>query len=273
MNKIGILYIVTGRYIVFWKNFYKSFEKYFLPNCEIHFFVFTDAKKLFGENKNARIHKFYKCAEEWPFPTLFRFNTFLSIEKELEKMDYLFFFNANSLAVKEISEDLILPSDDSGESLVVALHPAFYNKNNNEFTYDRNPNCNAYIPYGEGDVYVAGGVNGGYSKAFLKMCHDLDNRIKDDYRKNIIALWHDESHLNKYILETGHYRLLSPSFVFPTQDLDKLKFEPIILMREKKKYFNVSKLRLKTEMDVSKTYFFLKIKGYFIDRLFLKSIK
>ena len=31
--KIGILFIATGRYICFWKDFYKACEKYLLKNC------------------------------------------------------------------------------------------------------------------------------------------------------------------------------------------------------------------------------------------------
>ena len=43
MNKVAVLYICTGKYDVFWKDFYISYEKYFLPDCEKHYYVFTDA--------------------------------------------------------------------------------------------------------------------------------------------------------------------------------------------------------------------------------------
>ena len=39
--KIGILYICTGNYTVFWEDFYESFSKYFCTNSEIHYFVFS----------------------------------------------------------------------------------------------------------------------------------------------------------------------------------------------------------------------------------------
>ena len=32
MCKLGILYICTGKYDIFWEDFYKSCEKYFLPH-------------------------------------------------------------------------------------------------------------------------------------------------------------------------------------------------------------------------------------------------
>lgn len=44
MKKIAILYICTGKYDIFWEDFYKTSEKYFLNNSEKHYFVFTDAQ-------------------------------------------------------------------------------------------------------------------------------------------------------------------------------------------------------------------------------------
>lgn len=48
MNKsIGILYICTGPYILFWKDFYESFEEKFLPSYQKKYFVFTDADTVY----------------------------------------------------------------------------------------------------------------------------------------------------------------------------------------------------------------------------------
>ena len=33
-KSIGVLYICTGPYVLFWKDFFESFEKNFLPNIE-----------------------------------------------------------------------------------------------------------------------------------------------------------------------------------------------------------------------------------------------
>ena len=34
MTKVAALYIATGRYTVFWPEFYESAEKYLLQDCE-----------------------------------------------------------------------------------------------------------------------------------------------------------------------------------------------------------------------------------------------
>ena len=71
-NKVGILYICTGKYDVFWEEFYKSCEKYFLPNSEKYYFVFTDSNHLYDEENNKNIKKYYQENLGWPDNTLKR---------------------------------------------------------------------------------------------------------------------------------------------------------------------------------------------------------
>lgn len=241
MTKVAILYICTGKYLAFWQDFYTSAEQYLLSDCEIHYFVFTDAASVYGEELNSRIHRCPQEVYPWPFATLRRFEIFLSREAELQAFDYIFFFNANAKIMSPITSEMLLPRKDHGEQLLFVQHPAFYNLPNYEYTYDRNPRSSAFIPIGFGSYYVCGGINGGESAAFLKMCRTLDIRIRKDLKKNVIALWHDESHINRYILTHRHFRLLSPSFCWP-EDWD-LPMSCIILIRSKAKYFDVQALR------------------------------
>ena len=50
MQKVAIFYVVTGKYLVFWPDFLATAEQNLLPGCEVHYFVFTDAKTLPGED-------------------------------------------------------------------------------------------------------------------------------------------------------------------------------------------------------------------------------
>lgn len=231
MSKIGILYICTGRYSKFWKDFYKNCEKRFLPNSEKHYFVFTDDQKILN-SKNPKIHGIFQEVEQWPFPTLHRFEYFLKQKEELLKMDYVLFMNANLIVKKKILENEVLPQND--EKLFVTLSPGFYNKVSKDFTYDRNPECSAYIPEGQGNYYFAGGLNGGHSKDFIEMSEIISKRITADYEKGIIALWHDESHINKYMFEfKDKYKILSPAYLYP-QGWD-IPFEKKIIILDKSK--------------------------------------
>lgn len=131
-------------------------------------------------------------------------------------MDYLFFFNANMELVAPISlSDLGL---GSGKDLVAFKHPGFYNLDNNQFTYDRNPDSLAYIPMGEGKYYVMGSFNGGTREAYLELCHELKRRITEDEKRGIIALWHDESQLNRYLYDyPERFSVLEHSYGYPEE--------------------------------------------------------
>lgn len=56
MTKVAALYIATGKYTVFWPEFYESAEQYLLRDCEVHYFVFTDADALPGEENPPRAY-------------------------------------------------------------------------------------------------------------------------------------------------------------------------------------------------------------------------
>lgn len=226
--KVAILYICTGKYDIFWEEFYKSCEKYFLTKSNKQYFVFTDAENIYDEN-NEKVNKIYQENLSWPGNTLFRFKMFSKIINELEKFDYIFFINANALFLKEVTED-ILPEQ---ESLIVVQHPGFYNKERRAFTYDNNPQSLAYIPENEGKVYVCGGFNGGTKNAYINLIKDLQKNIDEDYKKGIVALWHDESHINKYILD-HKYKLLGPEYMSPEEK--DMPFEKIVIVRDKNKY-------------------------------------
>lgn len=236
--RVAILYICTGEYVVFWKKFYRSMKRHFLPGAETHFYVFTDAKTIFNE-QDEKVHRIYQKQLGWPYDTLKRFDMFLSIQEQLQEFDYLFFFNSNIVLKRTIKKEDILPTPK--EKLVFTLHPGQYSNSCNEFTYERNPESRAYIPVGEGEVYVAGGLNGGITENFLAMCKELKNRIDEDEKKGIIAIYHDESQINRYAYELETFKLLHPGYLYP-EDW-KVPYPKVGLLLAKSKYIHVKQIK------------------------------
>lgn len=105
---MAILYICTGNYTVFWDDFFKTFEKYFLLEIEKEYFVFTDVLSLKGQ-ETGRVHLFYTAWQPWPIPTLMKFHTFLSVEKHLRKFDYIYQPNSNARCLQKITAIDFLP--------------------------------------------------------------------------------------------------------------------------------------------------------------------
>lgn len=191
---IAVLYIMTNRYTVFWEDFYNSAEKNLLPHHNKHYFVFTDDEKTPLPENATRLKAKYK---DFPDVTLKRYEMFLEIEDQLKKYDYVYFFNANALFLQPINEE-IFPSKEQG--LTVVHHPAFWQQIELA-TYERNEKSTAYVPYGKEKYYVQGSFNGGRVSAFMDLSKECAKNIQIDEKNNIIAVWHDESHLNKYILD------------------------------------------------------------------------
>ncbi len=213
-KSIGILYICTGPYVVFWKDFFDTFEKNFLPDLQKNYYVFTDQEEIYAEDCG-RVKRYNLAPQPWPLVTLLRFHTFLTIKEELEKEDYLMFSNANMICDQTVSKEEFLPRIELGELLAFTKHPGYCNVPIYKAPLDRNKHCKAYVPYDCGTDYVIGAMFNGTSKAFLKMCEVLRERINDDLKRNVIARWHDESHINRYIINKPECRILSPSYCYP----------------------------------------------------------
>lgn len=208
--KIAILYICTGKYTVFWEKFFTSCEKHFLLSHEKHYFVFTN-EHITNQN-NARVHRIEQAQLSWPDATLKRFHMFARIANLLEEnFDFIVFFNANMIFLQEIGEEF-LPSPQ--QQLVFHLHPGYFKRSRYFLPYERRRKSTAHIPYGKGEIYVCGGVNGGYTKPYLEMIHQLRNNIDVDFASGIIAKWHDESHINNYA-SRGNYKINSPEYAYP----------------------------------------------------------
>ena len=205
MAKIGVLVIATGKYDAFVPPLFKSIKKHFMKNHEVTTFVFTDKDM---PNKKGLV-KINHEHEPWPNPTLKRYHTFCSNKKGLMEMDYLYYCDADMLFVSEVGDE-ILPDNESG--LVATEHPGFFGGKRG--TYETRPESTAYVAPEEGVCYYAGGFNGGTSEAFLNMSKDIKDKVDEDLESDIIALWHDESQMNRYMIDKNP-KVLNPSYCYP----------------------------------------------------------
>lgn len=236
--KIAVLYICTGKYDIFWEDFYKSCEHNFCHDTIKHYFVFTDSKQI---SSNGNTSVIYQDNLGWPFNTLYRYRMFLRISNLLKEYDKIVFFNGNCLFKKNIAVEEFFGANSS---LIACLHPGFYNKPVTEFTYETRENSTARVK--DPHYYLAGGINGGDRDTFLEYCHILAENIETDLKNGIVALWHDESYWNalinnNYARLQDKLHLLSPAYLYP--EGWNLPFECKILLRNKANYGNHEFLR------------------------------
>jgi Glycosyltransferase family 6 len=126
----------------------------------------------------------------------------------------------------------ILPGKEN-DYLIGVNHPCFYNKMNSEFSYERRENSTAYIPYGSGKSYFQGCISGGRAEEYLIMSKEIQENIDIDLKNEVVAIWHDESHLNKYFLNRKP-KILPPSYAYP--ESMKIPFRKQIIQLDKSKY-------------------------------------
>lgn len=100
-------------------------------------------------------------------------------------------------------------SEALGDS-VALLHAHFYKLPKERFTYDKNPKSKAYME--SGDYYYHAAIFGGLWENVKNLTDTCYWSIMEDKRAGVEALWHDESHLNKYFWLQKPSRLLSPEY-------------------------------------------------------------
>lgn len=228
--KVAILYICTGRYAQFFDGFYESAEQYLLQDVEKRYFVFTDQAQL---TKAENVELLIRPCRGFPEDSLFRFDRFLEIKDKLKDYDYTFFFNANMRFVAPVGEELL------EERLTAVLHPGYFDKPEWRYPYERNKQSKAYIPAHEEHYhYYMGSLNGGRTEDYLALAETCSQHIHEDWEKGIVACYHDESHLNRYLRE-HRCKPLSPAYAYI--EGKELPFEPKILLLDKTRidpYFN-----------------------------------
>lgn len=204
--KIVLNLIATNKYISFLDIICPSMENFFFPGHEIVALVHTNQEITENFLDSERI-KFIKNPidhEPWPFTTLKRFHYFLSAREVLENSDYCFYIDVDSTFIGEISEEVLPESGMMG-----TIHPCLFN---GPGTPDRNPQCLAYIPPGSNNRYFCGGFFGGSSREFIEMSERIKSNIDQDLSNGIIAVWHDESHLNRYFFDNPPSRIFDHPF-------------------------------------------------------------
>jgi hypothetical protein len=192
---LGFLIIATGNYYKYLPNLIKSIEKFFPSNLEKKYYIFSNHKLDIKFIKNYQT--FYFKHQGFPSSTLLRFRVFDQIKDILSKeTERLFYIDADSLFVRPPIDELFDKNIDifgfeHGENIV---------RDKNNLPYERSPSSLACVNYGDERKYIIGGFYGGNTKRMIEVFSLLNNNVDKDLQNNIIAKFHDESHMNNYFV-------------------------------------------------------------------------
>ena len=212
---VSIIFIGTDKYLNFLPSYYERVTENLFPGVEKKIFAFTDGD-LEGDVPESIIpiqieHK------EWPRITLERFHTILGAKDQLLESDHILFLDADMYVNAEIAFDEIFDDKD----FVGVHHPCHLVKapphDKAPGSFETNVKSSAYLEdaYAYG-VYWQGCLWGGKTKPVIEMMETICARIDEDDENGIIAVWHDETHLNKFFCENfDQVHTLDPSYAYP----------------------------------------------------------
>ncbi|XP_051538750.1 globoside alpha-1,3-N-acetylgalactosaminyltransferase 1-like [Myxocyprinus asiaticus] len=210
---IATTVFALGKYTRFLKDFLESAEQHYFVGFRVHYYLFTDQPDAVPEVKLGDQHRLtvrkVPSLNRWQDISMGRMEILEKlIESELaNEADYIFCLDVDTKFNSRWGVETL------GQAVAV-IHPWFYDYPRDQFTYERRPESQAFIPAGEGDYYYTAAAFGG----FLNEVHELTKTCREqqgiDAAKSIEAIWHDESHLNKYFLYKKPSKLLSPEYLW-----------------------------------------------------------
>ncbi|XP_053552166.1 histo-blood group ABO system transferase-like isoform X2 [Bombina bombina] len=211
--RIGLTVFAIKKYIVFIKTFIETAEQFFMVGNKVNYYVFTDRPTdvSFIPLKEGRrlVVLEVPSYKRWQEVTMRRMEMIRNYSQQLfiNEVDYLVCVDVDMKFSDEVGVEIL--SDVFG-----TLHPSFYGASREQFTHERRPQSEAFIPVDEGDFYYAGGCFGGTVEEVYKLTNFCHNAMMTDKGKNIEAIWHDESYLNKYFLYHKPTKVLSPEYLW-----------------------------------------------------------
>jgi histo-blood group ABO system transferase len=201
---IGLVMVATGKYIDFARAFIESADKHFFNGYEVTYFVLTDTKNT-ALRSNRPIVTIFQKRLGWPHDTMMRFEMYCKHAASFRGMDYLFASDSDMRFVADVGSEML-------SARVATQSPGFVNK---QGPFERRKESTAYVARPRETQYFAGGFYGGTAQSFLHIIKTCADNINKDLAHNLIAAWHDESHLNHYFSVHKPTLILNPSYCYP----------------------------------------------------------
>ena len=205
---IGLSITVIGSYAKYLQPMVTGLDKYFMVDQNVTYFLFTDDLRL---PKKIQSKRRMVALEEknrgWPCNTLLRFGAISKHQHRFAAVHFLYALDMDVYLQDTVGSEIL-------DDLVATLHVGYYNQPRSKYTYDTNPKSTAYIDKTEGEYYFIGAFFGGCRETIIQMALTIERNIKKDMKEHrYIAVWHDDSHLNRYLIDHPPTKLLSPEYL------------------------------------------------------------
>lgn len=234
-NTVAIFVGSTGPYATYMPTFINSAEKFLFPGTKKRYIVFTDLKSHeFGENVIfvPTEHK------QWPWFVMRRYDFILEQESLWADCDYCMLLNVNVEFKQPIPCEHLLPD----ETQDIACLTFDWHKPHN-LPVERRPEYHCFIPtdvklskYWQSGLYVT------TTTVFKTLCADIAPAMKEDREKGLIAVWHDESYLNHWLVGKK-IKAISKDYCMPEDYSNWMKIKHSYAVLRAKRYEDFGKYK------------------------------
>lgn len=224
---IGVFSIATNRYADYWMAMARTADAHLFVGHEVVLTVFTDRvddiRRFQSELIRIKVQPIRIAPLGWPAAPLAKFRVVVDHQQDLGH-DVLMHLDADMRVTPEAKWSLRPESWHSGFAVVqhpgfrrplrplrsgfYTSHPGFAARDlyrqafeGGRGTWERDRRSTAYVARSKRSTYVCGATWFGKRQDLLEVCSELAQRVDADTRKNMVARFHDESHLNWYTAE------------------------------------------------------------------------
>lgn len=236
---VAILTVATNLYIDYWKQMVQGAEQYLEPGSDLTFYVFTDQSdeaRKFGQSLiRSKIVPIDIPSLGWPDATQLRYELFHDSWDRVQEA-VVMHLDADMLFISETNLNPDLAEWKGGIALV--RHPGYRRPSLSRLPklylsapqmliwdlkmwlrkgglgdWEVSQDSLAYVPRKQRHRYVYGGTWMGLREPLGVMINELATRTRNDLQRGVVAIWHDESHLN-WFASTHTHELLDSEKCF-----------------------------------------------------------
>jgi hypothetical protein len=225
----------------------------------VHLYLFTDSVReadfFASQLKNLAVTIIEIPPYTWPEATLYRYRIYSKHAESLHG-DILMHLDADMIINADFVSKIKNLFRNSGMALVA--HPGFWRpkratsllrlyfmnpkKLYSDFkmkvfmgglgSWEVHDTSSAYVPRKNRQRYVCGGTWLGTRKEFLDLAKSLDENVRTDESNGVLAIWHDESHLNHWASRNSYIQL-TPEYCFDSSYPQLRSITPLITAVDK----------------------------------------
>ncbi|XP_054032863.1 LOW QUALITY PROTEIN: histo-blood group ABO system transferase 2-like [Dryobates pubescens] len=207
----GVVTFAVKRYVQFIEGFMSSAKKYFLAGHQVNFYLFTDSPEQISHlQMGPENHLFVIPVQNdsgWQDVSMSHMDIisrYICIQFQYQ-VDYLYSIDVDVQLFEHVGVEII-------DTLVETISSWQYTTQRDSKPYETCVESQAAVPRGKGDFYYTASFYGGSVAEGCKLTRACFKGLLKHKEKGIEARWHNESHLNKYLLYHKPTRLLSPEY-------------------------------------------------------------